>query len=108
MRAALLAAVLVAVLAVPASAATRSVRVDDNYFVRSDRVATVTVDKGTLVTWRWRGTRRHNVVVQTGPRYFRSRTKRSGEFEKRMRVRGTYRIVCTIHEPDMRMRLVVE
>ncbi len=104
----LAAAVSLVVAVVPASAATRSVRVDDNYFGRSDRIAKVTVDKGTVVTWRWRGTRRHNVTVETGPRYFNSKTKRSGTFEKTMRTRGSYRIVCTIHEPDMRMRLVVE
>ncbi len=108
MRSLLLAAAVLLVAAVPVSAATRTVRVDDNYFVRSDRVATVTVSKGTVVEWRWRGARRHNVAVDSGPRSFSSKTKRSGEYKKTMRTRGSYRIVCTIHEPDMRMRLVVE
>ena len=108
MRALILALAIVAFVAVPASAATRTVRVDDNYFVRSDRVPVVTVDKGTVVTWRWRGDRRHNVTVDRGPVSFESKTKRSGEFERTMRVRGTYRVICTIHEPGMRMRLVVE
>jgi plastocyanin len=108
MRSLLLAAAISLVVAVPASGATRTVRVDDNYFVRSGSAPTVTVSKGTVVKWRWRGSRRHNVAVQTGPTYFRSATKRSGRFKKTMRRRGSYRIVCTIHEPDMRMRLVVE
>jgi plastocyanin len=108
MRSLILAAAISVVMAVPATAATRTVRVDDDYFVRSGSAPTVTVSRYTVVKWRWRGTRRHNVAVQTGPAYFRSTTKRSGKYKKTMRTRGSYRIVCTIHEPDMRMRLVVE
>lgn len=108
MRTLILAAVIAALAATPAAAATRSVRVDDNYFVRSGSPPTVTVDRGTIVTWRWRGDRRHNVVVDTGPRYFSSKKKRSGTFERTMRTRGTYRIICEVHDPAMRMRLVVE
>ena len=108
MRTLILAAAVAALAAAPATAATRTVRVDDNYFVRSDKVATVTVDKGTVVKWRWYGSRRHNVFVDRGPVTFRSKTKRSGRFERTMRVRGTYRIICEVHEPGMRMKLVVE
>ena len=108
MRSLILTAAISVVMAVPASAATRTVRVDDNYFVRSGSAPTVTVSKGTVVKWRWRGSRRHNVTVETGPTSFGSATKRSGRYKKTMRRRGSYRIVCTIHEPAMRMRLVVE
>ncbi|HET9739301.1 MAG TPA: hypothetical protein VFP78_14390 [Solirubrobacteraceae bacterium] len=108
MRILILAAAVAALAAAPAAAATRTVRVDDNYFVRSDKVPTVTVNKGTVVKWRWYGTRRHNVVVDRGPRIFRSKKKRTGTFERTMRVRGTYRIICEVHDPYMRMRLVVE
>ena len=63
----LLVAVLIAaasaVLAVPALAATRSVKVADDYFVRKGSVPTVTVSKGTKVTWRWAGRDMHNVAV---------------------------------------------
>jgi plastocyanin len=108
MRTLILAAAVAALAVAPAAAATRTVRVDDNYFVRSDRVPTVIVNKGTVVKWRWYGTRRHNVVVDRGPRTFRSKKKRSGTFERTMRYRGTYRIICEVHEPSMRMRLEVE
>ena len=108
MRILILAAAVAALAAAPAAAATRTVRVDDNYFGRSDKVPTVTVNKGTVVKWRWYGTRRHNVVVDRGPRIFRSKKKRTGTFERTMRVRGTYRIICEVHDPYMRMRLVVE
>jgi plastocyanin len=45
--------------------------------------------------------------VQSGPRHFQSALKRSGSFKRKLTVRGTYRIVCSIHAPDMRMKLVV-
>ena len=110
MRTLILAAAIAAsaALAIPAAAAARTVRIYDNYFVRSDKVPIVTVDRGTVVTWRWYGPRRHNVVVDRGPRIFRSRKKRTGTFERKLRVGGTYRIICEVHEPSMRMRLVVE
>ena len=108
MRTLILAAAVAALAAAPAAAATRTVRVDDNYFGSNGSPPTVKVDKGTVVRWRWRGSRRHNVAVASGPRIFRSKTKRTGDFERTMRVRGTYRIICEVHEPGMRMKLVVE
>ena len=101
-------AAVAALAAAPAAAATRTVRIDDNYFVRSGATPTVTVNKGTVVEWRWRGSRRHNVAVDRGPRIFRSKKKRTGTFARTMRVRGTYRIICEVHDPYMRMKLVVE
>jgi plastocyanin len=38
---------------------------------------------------------------------FQSPLKRSGSYRKTVRRRGTYRIVCSIHQPDMRMTLRV-
>jgi plastocyanin len=108
MRILILAAAVAALAAAPAAAATRNVRVDDNYFVRSGKAPKVTVSKGTVVKWTWYGTRRHNVFVDSGPRIFRSKKKRTGSYERTMRVRGTYRIICEVHEPYMKMRLVVE
>jgi plastocyanin len=86
-----------AALAIPALAATRSVRIGDNYFVRSRGVPTVTVRRGTVVRWVWKGKSIHNVTVTRGPRKFRSPTKRKGTFSVRVIRLGTYRIVCTIH-----------
>ena len=108
MRTLILAAAVAALAAAPAGAATRTVRVEDNYFGSTGDPPKVTVAKGTVVKWSWRGSRRHNVVVETGPRIFRSKKKRSGSFERTMGVRGTYRIICEVHEPSMRMRLEVE
>ena len=107
----LLALVLVAaasaVLAVPALAATRSVKIGDDYFVRKGSVPTVTVSKGTKVTWRWSGKDMHNVAVTKGPAKFHSSFKSSGSYSKTVKSTGTYTIVCTIHQPDMKMKLRV-
>ena len=102
-----LIAAATALLAVPALAATRSVKVGDNYYVRKGSVPTVTVKKGTTVTWRWAGKEMHNVSVTKGPVKFRSSFKSSGTYSKRVTRTGTYTIVCTIHQPDMAMKLRV-
>ena len=104
---ALLIAAASAVLAVPALAATRSVKIGDDYYVRKGSVPTVTVSKGTKVTWRWSGKDMHNVSVTKGPAKFRSSFKSSGTYSKTVKTTGTYTIVCTIHQPDMAMKLRV-
>jgi plastocyanin len=102
-----------AVLAATALAATRTVKVGDNYFVRSRGVPTVRADARDRVTWRFDGARPHNVRVTRGPVRFSSPTRSSGTFTypprgKRLR-RGTYTIVCTVHgAADMSMKLVVD
>jgi plastocyanin len=102
-----MALVLTLAIAAPAGAATRNVKVGDDYYVRAGNPPTVTVTRGTTVKWNWRGTRQHNVVVQRGPVSFRSALKRSGSYKRKMRRAGRYRIVCSIHAPDMAMTLRV-
>jgi plastocyanin len=104
----LVALSLLLFVASPAVSKRKSVEVDDNYFVHEGAPRTVTVRRGDIVVWEWEGMNPHNVTVRRGPVRFHSRTKTSGEYVKRMRRRGTYRIVCTIHAPTMRMRLRVE
>jgi plastocyanin len=104
---AMLIAAASAILATQALAATRSVKVGDDYFVRKGSVPTVTVKKGTKVTWRWSGKQTHNVAVIKGPVKFRSSFKSSGTYTKTLRRAGTYTLVCTIHQPDMKMKLRV-
>lgn len=82
-----------------------TVRVGDNWFVRKGG-GTVTVAKGTRVTWRFTGRRRHDVNVTSGPRRFTSPAKRSGTFSKTLSRKGTYSIVCDFHR-GMTMRLKV-
>jgi plastocyanin len=103
-----LAALLVTLLAAaPALSKRKHVEVDDNYFVREGSPPTVTVNRNDTVVWEWEGTRSHNVKATRGPVRFASRVKSSGTYRKKMTRRGTYRIICEIHPPDMRMKLVV-
>ena len=111
MRNLILVAAALAVTAMAATtafAATRTVRVGDNYFVRARGVPTVTVKRGDTVKWRFAGREPHNVRATGGPVRFTSPIRRSGTYRRRMTRRGTYTIVCTIHGArDQRMKLVV-
>jgi plastocyanin len=112
MRKLLVAGVLVALsgtlfVAGPALSARKHVEVDDDYFVREGSPPTVNVRRNDTVVWEWEGRNPHNVTVTKGPVRFKSSTKRSGTYAKKVTRRGTYRIVCTIHAPSMRMTLKV-
>ena len=103
-----LAGGLPAVFTASAPSATR-VKVGDNYFVRSSGVPTVTVAKGTRVKWYWAGDSLHNVKTVSGPARFGSSSMMRGSYAKKVRERGTYTIVCTVHgASDQKMKLVVE
>ena len=69
----------------------------------------VTVAKGTKVRWAWTGDNPHNVKAVKGPARFGSSTMTSGTYTKKMRKRGTYTIICTVHGGgDQKMKLIVE
>jgi plastocyanin len=112
MRKLLVVAIAVAALcafAATALAATRSVKVGDNYFVRSKGVPTVTVSRNTTVKWNFSGDSPHNVTVSKGPVKFNSPTKSSGTYRKKLTRRGTYTISCSIHGAgDQKMKLIVK
>ncbi len=104
----LLVIVVGAVFAAQALAATKSVKVGDNYFVRDSGTPTVNAKKGDKVRWNFVGRAPHNVTVRSGPVKFRSGTKMKGAtYTRTMSKKGTYRILCTIHGPTQSMRLVV-
>jgi|SRR5215204_6740094 len=89
--------------------AAKSVKVGDNYYVRSKGVPTVTVTKGTTVKWNFRGSNPHSVTVSKGPRKFDSGVRTSGSYKKKLTKRGTYKIYCTVHgASDQSMKLVVK
>ena len=97
-------AVVAGIMAIPALARTRTVAVRDNVF--SPRA--ITIKRNDTIVFRWRGDNPHNVVAQRGsPVRFRSSIKRSGTYRKRFTRRGTYRLLCTVHAPSMRMRVRV-
>ena len=93
---ALVAVTAVGATAVPALAATKRVRVDDNVF--SPR--SLTVDKGTKLSFRWVGDAPHNVKGAG----INISTRTSGRKTVTARRSGT--LVCTIH-PGMTMKLRV-
>jgi plastocyanin len=98
-----------AAVAVPALAATKSVKVGDNYFVKGSGVPTVTVKRNDTVKWNFAGERPHNVVVKSGPAKFRSKTKESGSYSKKLTKKGLYTIICEVHgQDDQSMKLRVK
>jgi plastocyanin len=95
----------IAALVLPATAfaATRGVALKDKRF----STRSLTISKGTKVRWRWKSHRLHNVTVVKGPVTFRSSTKTRGSFSHVFRKKGTYKILCTVHAPQMRMTITV-
>ncbi len=105
---ALLAAIAVAgaaaagVSVAGAASKTRTVKVTDSVYTPKR----LTVKSGTKVIWSFDGKLPHNVEVTRGPELFSSRIIKKGTFARRLRARGTYRIVCTLHT-YMTMKVIV-
>ena len=91
------------VAAPSAFAATKTVKVGDNFF--SPKKLTVT--RNTTVRWRFVGESLHTVTVLKGPVKFNSKALRTGSYSKKMTRKGTYRIICSIHPDVQKMTLVV-
>lgn len=69
----------------------------------------ISVRRGTIFTWRFLGTRAHDVTVVGGPEGFASPpTQPSGStFTRKLTRRGSYRIICTLHPAQMVQQLNV-
>ena len=90
----LAALVALAIAAIPAFAATKTVKVDDNVFSPK----TLTVKKGSKIKFTWVGSAPHNVKgagINLG-------TRKSGSRTITVRRAGTF--VCTIH-PGMQGKI---
>jgi plastocyanin len=107
MRPVPIALILALVLAAPAAAATKNIKVGDDYFVRAGNPPTVKVVKGTTVKFNWTGSRQHNIVTVRGPANVECGLRRSGSCKRKLRKTGTYMLQCSIHAPDMAMTLRV-
>ena len=91
-------------------AARKTVTVGDNYFTPQS----LTVERGTTVTWRWPGYEQagdvHDVGLTSGPRgvrKFRSEAASTGyRYSRKLSVPGTYKLGCTLHH-EMRMTIKV-
>ena len=75
--------------------AAPGVSVGDNWF----RPRSLTVSRGTAVTWRWRGRRRHDVFFVSGSRGRPRRcgARRSGSCTRRFTRAGRFTYVCSFH-----------
>jgi plastocyanin len=99
------AAVAAGGVALPSVAATpkpKQVSVKDDFFTPRP----ITIAKGTKVVWTWKGKRRHNVSEANGK--WGSGTKRKGTFSHTFKSKGTVLIFCTVHAPDMQMKVKVK
>jgi plastocyanin len=89
---AVVAAALV-VAAVPALAATKTIKLVDNKY----SPASASVARGTTVVFKWAGKNPHNIVVVKGPVKFQTGVKTKGTYKRKFTRKGSYSIVCTIH-----------
>ena len=105
-----LAAGAVLLSTAPAGAAPgdKTVKLYDNYFAPVE----LSMRKGATVTWKWPDDPIdvHDVKLKRGPegvRKFHSEPASSGyRYKRTLRVKGTYRIICTLHE-EMTMTIRV-
>ena len=70
---------------------------------------TVTINRGTRVTWVWHSFGiRHNVTVKSGPSKFHSRQlQSSGSYSHLFNKKGTYHLYCTLHPTQMKETIIV-
>ena len=69
---------------------------------------TTTVSRGARVTFRWAGKSPHDLVVsRNGKRVWRVGLRTSGAKSRVFKTAGTYKLLCTVHAPDMRGTLRV-
>ena len=103
MRKGLLILVAALIAAMPAGASsTKHVAVKDDFFSPKS----ITIAKGTKVVWTWKGKHKHNVSEANDK--FGSTTKRKGTYSHTFKKKGKYLIFCTIHAPDMQMKITVK
>ena len=95
------AALLCAAPAVAGGPQRKSVEVADNYYLP----AKLTVNKGSVVTWKWPDDIAidvHDVKLKTAPkgvRKWQSEPASSGyRYKRTFKQPGTYKIICTLHE----------
>lgn len=100
---AITALVVSTAVAVSALAATSTVAVKDDTLAPES----VSISKGSTVKGNWKGKAPHDVTVTSGPAKFHSKVQKKGTFAHRFAKKGTYKIICTIHAPGMKMTVKV-
>lgn len=98
-----------ALLSLPALGGTASaatVTLGDNFFSPTSK----TISAGTTVRFNWTGKRKHNVTKKRGPGGgFESLTTKSKgvNFSKTFNKSGVYRLICSVHPDEMKLKLTV-
>ena len=105
---ALVVAVAAVAIAVPAFAATKTVKVGPK---SSFGPKSLSIMSGDTVKFTWTGSLPHDVVITKGP-HIRGKSKISGvrtkgTVSKRFFTKGTYSILCQVHAPNMKMTIRV-
>jgi plastocyanin len=85
-----------------AAASKKTISVGDNFYAPK----TVSVRKGTTVTWKWPGFDQagdvHDVKLKSGPKGVKKFQSESAStdysFKRKLTVPGTYKLICTLHE----------
>ena len=82
------------------------VQVGDDFF----NPTSISIGKGTKVTFKWIGTDKHNVVKAKGPggSFSSGTTDQTGfKFKHKFKKAGKYKLICTVHD-DMKMKIKVK
>ena len=93
------------------AASKKTVKVGDNFYTPK----TLTVSKGTTVTWKWPGFDQagdvHDVSLKSGPKgvkkFHSDEAATDYSFKRKLTVPGTYTFMCELHE-GMTMKVVVK
>lgn len=106
-----LAAAALSLIAAPATADTRGVKVKDNFFSPVPKTAA----PGDTIRFKWSGENPHSVKFTKVPRGAGKpascKIKVEGRCKRKLKKAGTYRYKCTIHgdaADRMRGRIVVD
>jgi plastocyanin len=103
-----LAGIVLAAVVVPASGATtKTVLVGPDVKFGPSRV---TINRGDSVRFQWTGALLHNIRITKGPQRKRrtiSGVKAKGVVTRRFTKAGTYRLLCDVHAPEMKMTITV-
>lgn len=91
-------------------ASKKTVTLGDNYYAPQ----TLKVKRGTTVTWKWPGFEQsgdvHDVKLSKGPKgvkkFHSEAASTDYSFRRKLKVAGTYKLVCTLHH-EMKMTVKV-
>lgn len=91
-------------LAVPALAATRTVKTGDNFF----KPGKITLKKNDRLKTSWKGGAPHNIRAVKGPtRPSSGQPQVKDSFSYKFKKKGTWRFICDLH-PEMKLTVRVK